>query len=74
MKHGILGCLGILATALPRQKCRGLIEALLIAIITRDSRLLFPGRNAGASLKQESARLGYRERRASSPAEMPGPH
>ena len=37
---------------LPRQKCRGLIEAAREAALLNPRFALFPGRNAGASLKQ----------------------
>ncbi len=39
------------ASNLPRQKCRGLIEAVCIEPVLITANSIFPGRNAGASLK-----------------------
>ena len=60
-------------SALPRQRCRGLIEAP-VWVMNTQRMMLFPGSDAGASLKPLRTGGIAGGARASSPAAMPGPH
>ena len=57
---------------LPRQKCRGLIEAYGAGGNQPLTRLIFPGRNAGASLKHSASTLGPSTRQAIFPGRNAG--
>ena len=59
---------------LPRQKCLGLIEARCARRPAPSRSAIFPGGNAGASLKQPGTGGTRHKSSRSSPAEMPGPH
>ena len=55
-------------------KCRGLIEASRATRSGSAYRSNFPRRNAGASLKHAVGPRQVRDRTATFPGEMPGPH